>query len=84
MIVELQEKCHKTWTRKAMVNVKRSGQVFRAEGVIRSSQQICDKVLVYFMKVTLLTTPILEWKLPLSHVRTPDRVRNKMSSPDFP
>lgn len=33
MIVELQEKGHKTWTRKAMVDVKTSGQVFRAEGV---------------------------------------------------
>lgn len=84
MIVELQEKGHKTWTRKAMMDVKRNGQFPRAEGVTRSSQQICGKVLVYFRKVTLLATPIVVWELPLSHVRTPDRVRNKMSSPHFP
>lgn len=52
-----------------MVDVKRSGPFFRIEGVIRS-QQICVKVLVYFMKVTLLATPILEWKLSLPHVKT--------------
>lgn len=84
MIVELQEKGHKTWTRKAVVDVKRSGQAPRAEGVIRSPQQMCGKELVYFMKVTSLATPVLVWEFPLSHVRTPDRVRNKTISPYFP
>lgn len=63
-----------------MVNMKKSDQAFRAEGVMRSSQQIPGKVLVYFLKVTLLATPLLEWKLPLSLVRTPDKVGNEMSS----
>lgn len=64
-----------------MVNVKRSGQVSRAEGVIRS-QQILGKFLVYFMKASLLATPVLEWKLPFSHVRAPPRVGNEMSCPE--
>lgn len=67
-----------------MAALKRSGQISRAEGVIRSFQQISGKVLVHFMKVTSLATPVLEWKLPLSHVRTPDGVGNTMSSPQRP